>query len=268
MTELILKDPRDYISFEFELRRARRPAYSMRAFARDLAISPSSLNDFIKGRVGMSRSRIENISAALNWSPIRKDHFTDLVQSKFEKDTGVRQTSLMRVKSRLKEGSFGISLDEFKIISDWYHLVIRELCDVKNNLTADDIARELSLDIQTAKKAVKRLLKLKLLKETDYGLKPTDFGSHFGDDAPSEAIVEFHSQILGLAQKAMKEVSFQNRESHSLIFSIRQQDVSKLHAEMKKTILQIANKYAYVESRNQIQAVALQIFPLWSEKVE
>jgi len=266
MAELLFKDPRDYLRFEHELRKTRRPSYSMRAFARDLSVSPSSLNDFLQGRVGMSRNRIEAIASHLKWSAVRQEHFLNLVQSKFEKDLGARQEALMKVKIRLKDGTYGLSLESFKIISDWYHLVIRQLCEVKDHLKTSDIARELSLPPLTTGKAVKRLLKLGLLKETEKGLKPSEVGSHFGDEAPSEAIIEFHTQILELAQKAMKEIHFDERESHSLIFSVRQEDVPKMHAELKKSILQIANKYAHSEQRNVIQALSLQVFPVWKEQ--
>lgn len=266
MAELLFKDPREYIRFEFELRKARRPAYSMRAFARDLAVSPSSLNDFIKGRVGMSQDRIESLSQTLKWSEKRKEHFIDLVLAQFDKDDGVRRSSLMKVRSRLKEGSHGLSLDAFKVISDWYHLVIRELCDVQDGMTVQKISEDLQLAPSVCRSAVQRLMKLKLLHETVQGLKPTDSSSHFGDEAPSGAILEFHAQVLDLAQKALRDVSFDKRESHSLVFSIREQDREKMHQDLKNAILRIANKYAYAENRDAIEILTLQVFPVWSRK--
>lgn len=266
MAELLFKDPREYLLFEHELRKTRRPSYSMRAFARDLAVSPSSLNDFLRGRVGMSRDRIDRIAGQLKWSPLRTEHFIDLIQAKFDKDTGVRQNSGAKIKIRLKEGAYGLSVDSFKVISDWYHLVIRELCEVVDNLSIQRIAKELALPHLVVAKAVKRLIKLGLLTETEQGLKPTDSGSHVGDEAPSEAIVEFHTQILELAQKALKEIPYDQRECHSLIFSVRKEDVPKLHADLKKSIMQIASRYAYAEKRDVIQALSLQVFPLWEEK--
>lgn len=268
MAELLFKDPREYIRFELELRKSRRPSYSMRAFARDLSVSPSSLNDFLKGRVGMSLDRIENIAESLKWPEVRKLHFQDLIQSQFDKDEGVRRVALMKARTRLKEGAHGLSLDSFKVISDWYHLVIRELCDVKDHLDHQKISDLLGLTLPVCRSAVQRLIKLKLLKETALGLKPTDLSSHFGDEAPSGAILEFHAQILDLAQRALKEISFQKRESHSLIFSIREKDRQKMHQELKGAILRIANKYAYVENRNSVEILTLQVFPIWSEKDE
>src|SRR4051812_12625590 len=116
MSELLFKDPKDYIHLEFELRKNRRPSYSMRAFARDLKFSPSSLNDFIKGRVGMSESRIEQLAEFLKWQDERKNHFKDLVLSKFDKDAAIRNTAAMRVKRRLKEKLSSIGLEDFQII--------------------------------------------------------------------------------------------------------------------------------------------------------
>jgi uncharacterized protein (TIGR02147 family) len=265
MAELLFRDPREYLRFEHELRRARRPAYSMRAFARDLEVSPSGLNDFLKGRVGMSPGRVEKIAQILRWSPTRKEHFLDLIYSKHGQDPAVRQASQMRIKARLKEGSSGLDLDAFKAISEWHHLVIRELCELKDNLQIKEIAHELEISPQLAAKAVKRLLRLKLLKETSKGFKPTEANCHFGDEIPSEAIREFHSQILDLAQRALKEKSMNERESHSLIFSIRKEDLSSLRSDLKKAILQIANKYAHSENRSAIQALSLQVFPVWTE---
>lgn len=268
MAELLFKDPRDYMRFEYELRKARRPSYSMRAFSRDLNVSPSSLNDFLKGRVGMSRIRVDSIGKQLNWSELRKEHFLDLVQAQFDKDTGIRNAALMRVKIRLKDKSYGLSVDHFRVISDWYHLVIRQLCDLRDHLTANEISQELSIPPATAKVAVKRLLKLGLLNETDKGYKPTDSGSHFGDGPPSDAIVEFHTQILSLAQTALKEKSMKERESHSLIFSVRQEDIAKMNAELRQAIMQVANRYAHEEGRNTIQALSLQVFPIWKNQRE
>jgi len=240
----------------------------MRAFARDLDMSPSGLNDFLKGRVGMSSKRVEMIAEILKWTPTRKDYFLDLILSKYDKDPAVRQASQMRIKSRLKEGSFGLSVDAFKAICEWHHLVIRELCDLKDNLKIKDLAKELNITPLTAGKAVKRLLKLGLLVETKKGFKPAEANCHFGDEVPSDAVREFHSQILDLAQTALKEKTMTERESHSLVFSVRKEDMAQMRSDLKKAILQIANRYAHAENRTAIQALSLQVFPVWTETIE
>jgi uncharacterized protein (TIGR02147 family) len=263
MTEIYLKDPRDYLNFELELRKARRPAYSMRAFARDLSVSPSSLNDFLKARVGMSEARIDAIAQILKWSDERREHFRDLILARFDRDPGVRQSAQMRARSRLKDGAYKFSLEAFKVISDWYHLAILELCALKDGLDAATMAHELNLEPGTVKSAVNRLLKLQFLKKTETGLKPEDDTSHFGDMGSSEAIKKFHSQILEMAQRALFTNSGPRHDSQSLVYSVAQKDLAKMNGEIRKSVLNIVNRYAQQPNSDCIQVLTLQIFPVW-----
>lgn len=262
MAELLFKDSRDYILLEYELRRARRPSYSMRAFARDLGFSPSSLNDFIKSRVGMSKERIEKISAALQWSPLRKEHFLDLILSKYDKDPGVRRAASIRAKVRTKEGTYGQSLEAFKSISEWYHLVIIEICDIRDFVSATEVSKDLGISLLLATQAIKRLIKLGFLEETLQGLKPSDESSYFGSDSSDEALRNFHSQVLSLAQKALEEKTPADRESQSLVFSMDRGETSAMHEEIRKSIISIVSRYAQTSQRNSVQMLCLQVFPV------
>ncbi len=268
MAELLLKDPREYLKFEHEMRRARRPSYSMRAFARDLEVSPSSLNDFLKGRVGMSNDRIERIAAVLRWSEKRKDHFQDLIAAKYEKDVGAKLSAQTRIRSRLKDGTFGLSVDAFRAISEWHHLVILEICECKDGMDAAAIAKELSLAPATVQQAVKRLIGLGLLQKSTNGLKPVESASHFGDDAPSDAIVSFHCQVIQLAQKALQEKPASEREALSVMFSLNREDLEKMNAEIKKSVMSIINRYAQHAPKDHIHTIALQSFPIWTDSKE
>ncbi len=265
--ELYFKDPREYITFEHELRKARRPAYSMRAFARDLSVSPSSLNDFLKSRVGMSDERIESIANALKWSEDRKTHFRDLIVSKFDRDSVARQSAATRARGRLKNGAYNQSLDAFKVISDWYHLAIIEMCGLRKDFTIATLATELRLKPSTVQKATKRLLKLQLIEETATGFKPASDTNHYGDHGSSEAIKTFHSQIMDLAQAALLKNSSGDYDSQSMLFSIQQKDASKMNSEIRKAISDIVNRYAQVSSPDSLQAISLQSFPIWPTQV-
>ena len=55
------KDASSYLQEELALRKARRPQYSLRAFARDLGMSPSALSEFLAGQQGMSKDRAVGI---------------------------------------------------------------------------------------------------------------------------------------------------------------------------------------------------------------
>ncbi len=266
MGELLFRDPRDYLQFEYELRKARRPAYSLRAFARDLRVSPSSLTDFMKQRVGMSADRIQQIADTLHWSPLRKEHFGDLIAARFQKDKGARQASLTRIKARLREGAAALSLEAFRLISEWYHLVLLELTQLQDHLDPDEAAADLGLTVFQVKKALRRMVKLGLMELGDRGYKPLDVNNHFGDVAPSDSIVAFHSQILDLAEKALHNVPMEERDEQSLVYSVKQNEVAQMNAEIRKAVMNIVNRYAHGTGRDCIQILSLHMFPVWKGK--
>lgn len=268
MAVLLFKDPRDYIKFEYELRKARSSAYSMRAFARDLKVSPSSLIDFMKGRIGMSQDRVEKIAFYLKWPHPQKEHFSDLIFSKYSKDKSVKQAALIRVRKRLKDGSLGISVDAFRTISDWYHLVILEIFNIKGNIGVHDLAVDLNLPVETVQKAIKRLIGLGLLVKDPKragNFRPLENVSHFGDEAPSTAIIEFHLQMLDLAQKALKNLPMEERSSQSLIFSIKKEKLKAMNHEIRKAIMIILNRYMEMGESDSVCAMSLQSFPIWTK---
>lgn len=260
MVELLLKDPKDYIYLEYESRRQRRPSYSMRALARDLKLSPSSLNDFLKDRVGMSEKRIENIAENLNWSELRKKHFMDLIIVKHNTDPAERQAAMMRINLRVKDKATYFNMDQFKMISQWFHLVIVELCCIQDNITPRKIVEQLGISLTEAKKALNQLSQLGILQKTPQGFKPTEQTLQFGDSVPSEAIRNFHLQILQQAEVALVEKDMSQRESHSLVFSIRSEDRAALNQELRKSIYSIVNKYAVRPNADSVQVISLQSF--------
>src|SRR5690349_17881631 len=57
MTTMNAPTFRQFLMTEFLQRQARNRRYSLRAFARSLALSPSRLSDYVNGRGGLSAQR-------------------------------------------------------------------------------------------------------------------------------------------------------------------------------------------------------------------
>ncbi len=267
MSEVLFNDARDYLVLEYQLRKSRRAGYSMRAFARDLNFSPSSLNDFLKGRVGMSEGRILNLSKKLNWSEERSEYFKDLVYAKFAKDSLLRNTSKMRIKLQVKDSKSYLSAEQFSLLNQWYNFVMIEMFELNDHLSAKIISNNLNVPITEIQQAIKNLLKVGSIELTDQGYKPTQQVRQAGDDQPSDAIKNLHHQILQQAQLALYNKSMAERESHSLIFSIRDEDKKKMNTEIRKALYMIANKYAVDVVADSVQIVSLHSFQAY-KKVE
>jgi len=201
----------------------------MRAFARDLQVSASGLNDFMKGRVGLSEKRVLSISNLLGWSPARREHFQDLIWCEDDSQPARQATAQLRVRKRTKAGSANYSMDVFKAISEWQHLAILEITTIDSHLSEEMIAQKLGLHLNKVRPAIRRLIKLGLLEKTSEGFLPDSDASWFGDDGQSEAVKNFHSQILSLADRALEKNESAAHDSFSLVFSIPSEALPKIH---------------------------------------
>jgi uncharacterized protein (TIGR02147 family) len=265
MAELIFKDPREYILLEYQIRKNRRSNYSLRAFARDLEFSPSSLNDFLKKRVGMSDHRIDMLSEKLGWSKNRTDYFKDLINSEFAKETSVRKMSKMRSELQQKDTTSYLNAEQFQILNKWYNYVILEIVEINDHIQVKEISEILKITQPETQKAIKNLIKSGLIIQTPTGLKPSRSTRQGGDEKPSDAIKNLHSQILQLAQTALYEKSMEDRESHSLIFSIKNEDKNKMNTEIRKALYTIVNKYATDIVPDSTQIISFQSFQIYKK---
>lgn len=270
MQDIFFERASDYLNFEFKLRLQRRPAYSLRAFARDLQISPASLTEFLHNRQGMSHERVTTIAKILKWNDEHREHFWDLIRAKFARDTGARRSALARANERIKRVPTKIHLDAFKMMSDWFHLAILELVRIRPEFdTASKIAAQLNLPLAVAREAMARLARLGLFEEfDDRRYRASTKTSQAGDEGPSETVRLFHHQILSLSQDALEKVPYGERESLSVIFSGKKEDLPAMRTEVRDALYGILGRFAKGEPEDTLQAVTLQIFPLWEDKSE
>jgi uncharacterized protein (TIGR02147 family) len=156
-------DPRQYLKSELEIRQQRRPQYSLRAFARDLSMSPSTLSDFLQGKLGLSKSRVEHIGEKLNLSLDQREHFNDLLESRFARKQEDRKAAKWRVSSRIKSQVSHLSIDSLHVIAEWFHMGILELVEMDEKFQSPtELAKTLRISVNHIKHNIKKLIKIKL----------------------------------------------------------------------------------------------------------
>lgn len=254
---------RRYLTETFENRSLRNPSYSLRAFARDLGIGTSTLTELLQGKYGLSKGRIEKVAKALQLSIDQTEHFSDLVIRDHARSLQEREEAALRVQTRLKQSIQTITLDGFKVISDWYHLTLLELISLpgfQNDPTW--IAKSLGLPELTVIEALDRLMRLDLIEKTDNGFLLTDDFSAIGNDTPSQAIRKFHSQILEKALIALQTHPMEKRENSSTVFAINLEDLP----QAKKKLLQFRKEFSGLLSKspdkNDVYCLSMQFFSL------
>lgn len=267
------EDHREYLKRELAARVSRRPHYSQRAFARDLGLSPSSLTDFLKGRIGFSPGRITQISKQLNLSSEQREHWKDLVETKFNRDLAKRKLSLLRVKARLDAEHNALSIQEFKTISEWHYLAFLELIEINPYKYSDlkKAASELGITLKLLKESVQRLIDLKLLRTNEQGHYEVDPNTQFGNHAPSEAIRSFHLQILDKAQKALETHEMSRRFNSSTFIGLPKEKVPVIMDELKSLAYKVLEPHLQnvaPESKEELYCLSIQFFDLLQKSSE
>jgi len=235
-TTQILPEAPALLREELLSRIQRNPAFSLRAFATQLKISPGYLSQVLNNRKILSEEKAYGIVSRLKWPEEKQKLFINLVRWQGSTDIQFREHLLLQIHkdSRSAPVFYDVQVDEFKLISDWYHSAIVELTEIKKfKLTPQTAADRLGISTVEAHEAIQRLLRLGLLLETDGVL--TRSKSHYQiKDIPSDAIKAYHTQNLAKASEALREQPMEQREFFSTTAAINPAKIKKAKALIHK----------------------------------
>src|SRR5436309_2305259 len=122
-------DYRSILREELEQRCKANPRYSLRAFARDLGLSPSGLSRILREHQGLSGSSALRIARKMKMSSEETERFRNLVIAADGRSRDHRKAAQtqLAVEEESRRRFQRLELDVFRAISDWYHYAILEL---------------------------------------------------------------------------------------------------------------------------------------------
>jgi len=240
--------------------------YSLRAFARDLGMSSGRLSEILNGKLGMSELAAKQVARRLGLSAEETDHFCMLVVASDARSRVKRSKALSHLAQlQVHHNEMAqLQLDAFKVISEWYHFALLELTTLKGfKSDAAWIARRLGITRFEVNQAIPRLKKLGLLDEKNGRLFQTEVNLATPSDVPSEALKNFHAQVLKKASDALLMQTVEERDVTNLTIAIHSKELPKL----KQKIREFRREFnGTVESnrlnRDQVYMLAIQFFRL------
>ena len=238
---------------ELEIRKKRNPNFSLRAFARWLAVSPGQLSQMLSGKRSITPKILDKIGQRLDFSPIEK--------SQLEASLNPNQVQNPDTAS----STFKMLDDQFTAISDWYHFAILSLSKIQgSNPDPRWISRALGIQVNEASEAIQRLERMGLLS-TKPIFKQIGDPIQVVSDVPSQAIRRFHQQILGVAQEKIEQVDKEYRDFQSITIPIEQKNL-KHFREHINAFLNLAAKQSEKDVAslkcNHVYQLNVQLFPL------
>lgn len=245
-----------------ESRCQKNARYSLRTFARDLGISAPRLSRVLNGHLGFSRQAANEVAKKLNLSLEERELFCTLVESEHAR-ASVTRASAQKRSMELSSAFQTLSIDSFRVISDWYHLAILELTLVQGFQSEPSwISRQLGITETEAKAAVERLLRMELLKMHEGRLCST--GSNFVNPkgTPSDAVRKFHSGILARAQQAIELQTSTEREFANLTFAFDEEELPQMRKFIREFTNRMSTKMASSPKRTRVYNLSIQFFAL------
>ncbi len=241
-------DYRAYLGELLAQRARKNPQLSLRAMARFLGMSPSSLSEVLSSRKNLSEDRLHQLIERLRLSTREARYLNALYQFNRAKLPSRKLTALENV-NRLRNSSpiSDLQLDQFSLIAQWYSPVIFELTKVSAfKVTAPTVARALGISVPEAREALHRLERLRLIRQ-ESGVFTCAVDQEILVVSPhlNEALREFHESMLVRIREALTNQPPDERLSRTETFAFdpnQLPEVEEILDEAFQRILLLARK--------------------------
>jgi transcriptional regulator with XRE-family HTH domain len=238
--------------------RVRYPNYSLRAFAKKAGISAVTLSLLLKGKRRVSQKLALQISERLAFDPQeRSEILNPLPKEKKEVDSKLSPTYVQ------------ISVDQYRLISDWRAFALLNLIqtvDFEND--PDWIAERLGIRRSEVEETLQRLSRLGMISSKGGKLKRTVSKYRTSDDIANLSLRKSHQQTLELAHASLESDPVSQRDFSWVTLTV---DARKLD-KAKLLIRQFQDDFMELieaeGSPNEVYRLAIQFFPLTKVRAE
>lgn len=246
---------RDLLTMEFLGFQAKNPHYSMRAYSKKVGLAQSAISEIIGRQRKITAKMALKIMTGLNLSP---DKITEVLAAYNSKKspTELQNSPLQKFKT--------LNIDQFHIISDWYHFAILSLAETKN-FKSDPvwIAKRLGIAEAQAEKAISRLLRLEMLERDPKSkkLKATGIQYQVDPGIATAALKKACRENLDLSSEALESTRFEERDFTAMTLCF---DPDRM-VEAKRLIKSFRAKFMQqMESKQkkEVYKLCVQLFPL------
>jgi len=264
------RDYREILRDELTSRCKLNPRYSLRAFARDLEISPSRLSEILGGKQGLSRPAATKIAAKLGYSEAEQHVFCDLVDSVHARSKTSKEVAKEKVERYLTDfDHLKLRNETFHLISDWYYLPIWELIGIDGFQSHPKwMSRRLGITEVEVVVALERLERFGFIARHEGQYVRVEERLSAPGGIPSEAIRKFHHEMILRAARSVFMQSMDKREINSIVLAI---DSTRLPLARKLiqdfwrdfcTKMDLRDSEKPVKPKDDVYCLAIQFFGL------
>lgn len=242
------------IKEELSLKQRQNPNYSLRAYARDIGVHPSTLSQIINGKRPLPLKDSAMVVERLNLGPKEKTLFMEsLLKTKM---------SLDKIQVDSWDDHFMLDESYHRVIAEWEHYAILELFHIENfNPTIDEVIYRLGITENRAEVVIQNLLVSGLLKEEAGRLIKTHHDVRTTEDVKSQALRESHREAMEMGKQKLDEIEVELRDFSSATVAV---NLTKL-PEAKAIIREFRQKMEKLlrdDQTSEVFQLAIQFYPL------
>jgi uncharacterized protein (TIGR02147 family) len=206
VTTLLLK--------KFKEGQVKNPRWSQRAFAQKLGVSSGALSEILKGKRSLSTPLKKKMAEALQLSPQEQIDFFD--------------DDLPENLKPAKHEYFKLSVDQFHLISDWWHFAILNLLRTRGFKAEQSwISQRLGLQTKLVTDAWDRLIRLGHLKRQGGKVVREYPNIETSDDFFDLSIQKSHIEDTKLIERNLLEGVYGYRDHTSMTMAVRKKDIQR-----------------------------------------
>ncbi len=235
---------------ELTARKNRNSSYSLRAFARDLGVSPAALSQYLGRKRELSPKNRRSIADRMKLSPLEQKAFTLKTGDPLER-TDTHEA---------------VSEDRFRLIGSWLSLAILNLARLDGNqANVDWIADRLVVPVEEAREVFERLLRLELIEIKSGRMVRTTQPLTTTSDVPSEAIKKYHLGLLRKVELALLDLPVSERDITAITMPTDPEKLLEAKKILKRTHHRIA-KLVGTSKASEVYVLSTQLFPLTKKR--
>lgn len=256
---------REVLQGELTRRLRRNPRYSLRAFAKLLGLSPGELSELLSGKRQLTVRRVGQLSRRLGWSELEQERVLELSMREKAEAQGATPVAAKAPLSPSRR----ISEDLFRVVADWYCLTIVCLAEIPG-FCADPrwIARRLGISVHEAREALERLERVGLLERVGGSVRVCPDFVWASTDTPSQAIRDYHRQLLEKAIGALESQAPEERDITGICLAIDPRDLPGLRREVEAFQNHLAARYSKTGRKKEVYQLESALFRLTHKTTE
>lgn len=251
---------------ELENRLRQNPSYSLRAFAKDLQVSPSWLSDFLKNKKGLSEKKALEIAARLNLNPKELDLFILSTKASHSRSSKEKNKASLEIKN--KSDSFRsfvkVKKNQQTLLNTWYSQAILELTELEDcGHTISWFTKKLGLPHLLVESTIQKLIEHQLLEFKYNKYKAIYHATQSTVDIPSDDIKYYHKDVLEMAKSSIFTDSAKDREINNMTLSFTKSKMTEAKLFIRQFQYDFAEKfYNETDPKDSVYQLSVQFFRL------